>query len=176
VFVGVGGGGWCGVGAGSRWFRLAFIALRSSGFDADFVSVVYGKRKVVVMLTLGFSRRIFLRRGATDMRKSFDSLAGLVRSEFAADPLSGDAFVFVGKAVNRVKILVFDRSGFWVLSKRLSSGHFGVAGRWQAGGDANSVRVELSSAELQLLLEGIEIREARYRPQYRHPSGGISPA
>jgi transposase len=78
------------------------------------------------MLTLGFSRRIFLRRGATDMRKSFDSLAGLVRSEFAADPLSGDAFVFVGKAVNRVKILVFDRSGFWVLSKRLSSGHFGV--------------------------------------------------
>ena len=46
------------------------------------------------MLTLGFSRRIFLRRGATDMRKSFDSLAGLVRSEFAADPLSGDAFVF----------------------------------------------------------------------------------
>jgi transposase len=102
------------------------------------------------MLTLGFSRRIFLRRGATDMRKSFDSLAGLVRSEFAADPLSGDAFVFVGKAVNRVKILVFDRSGFWVLSKRLSSGHFGVAGRWQAGGDAKAVRVELSSAELQL--------------------------
>jgi transposase len=108
------------------------------------------------MLTLGFSRRIFLRRGATDMRKSFDSLAGLVRSEFAADPLSGDAFVFVGKAVNRVKILVFDRSGFWVLSKRLSSGHFGVAGRWQAGGDAKAVRAELSSAELQLLLEGIE--------------------
>ena len=69
------------------------------------------------MLTFGFSRRIFLRRGATDMRKSFDSLAGLVRLEFAANPLSGDAFVFVGKAVNRVKILVFDRSGFWVLSK-----------------------------------------------------------
>jgi transposase len=128
------------------------------------------------MLTLGFSRRIFLRRGATDMRKSFDSLAGLVRSEFAADPLSGDAFVFVGKAVNRVKILVFDRSGFWVLSKRLSSGHFGVAGRWQAGGDAKAVRVEFSSAELQLLLEGIEIREARYRPQYRHPSGALSPS
>jgi transposase len=126
------------------------------------------------MLTFGFSRRIFLRRGATDMRKSFDSLAGLVRLEFAADPLSGDAFVFVGKAVNRVKILVFDRSGFWVLSKRLSSGHFGAAGRWQAGGDAKAAQVELSSAELQLLLEGIEIREARYRPQYRHPSVALS--
>ena len=49
-----------------------------------------------------------------------------------------------------------------------------MAGRWQAGGDTKAVRVELSSAELQLLLEGIEIRDARYRPQYRHPSGGIS--
>ena len=81
------------------------------------------------MLSFSFSRRIFLRRAATDMRKSFDALAGLVRMEFGDDPLSGDAFVFVGKAGNRVKILVFDRSGFWVLAKRLASGHFGVAGR-----------------------------------------------
>ena len=119
------------------------------------------------MLTLGFARRIFLRRAPTDMRKSFDSLAGLVRSEFVDDPLSGDAFVFVGKAMNRVKILVFDRSGFWVLAKRLSSGHFGVAGQWRSAGEG--ARVELSPAELQLLLEGIEIRDARYRPQYQHP-------
>ena len=126
------------------------------------------------MLTVGFPQRIFLRRAPTDMRKSFDSLAGLVRLEFADDPLSGDAFVFVGKAMNRVKILVFDRSGFWVLAKRLSSGRFGVAGQWRSAGAAGQsagegARVELSPVELQLLLEGIEIRAARYRPQYRHP-------
>lgn len=124
------------------------------------------------MLTIGLPKRIYLRRAATDMRKSFDSLAGLVRTEFADDPLSGDAFVFVGKAANRVKILVFDRSGFWVLAKRLASGRFGVAGKWQSTGDGG--KVELSQAELQLLLEGIEIREAAYRKQYRHPSGASS--
>lgn len=123
------------------------------------------------MLTIGLSRRIFLRRAPTDMRKSFDTLAGLVRSEFGTDPLSGDAFVFVGKSANRVKILVFDRSGFWVLAKRLSSGQFAVASVWRAAGDGR--RVELSPAELQLLLEGIEIREARYRRQYRHAAEAV---
>lgn len=124
------------------------------------------------MLTIGLPKRIYLRRGSTDMRKSFDSLAGLVRMEFADDPLSGDAFVFVGKAANRIKILVFDRSGFWVLAKRLASGRFGVAGKWQAADSGG--RVELSQAELQLLLEGIEIRDAAYRRQYRHPVGASS--
>jgi transposase len=119
------------------------------------------------MLTLGFPQRIFLRRGATDMRKSFDSLAGLVRLEMNDDPLSGDAFVFIGKAGNRVKILVFDRSGFWVLAKRLASGHFGIVNRWRSAGDDR--RVELSPAELNMLLEGIEVREARYRRQYQRP-------
>jgi len=92
--------------------------------------------------------------------------------EFADDPLSGDAFVFVGKAANRIKILVFDRSGFWVLAKRLASGRFGVAGKWKAAD--NGGRVELSQAELQLLLEGIEIRDAAYRRQYSHPVGASS--
>jgi transposase len=124
------------------------------------------------MLTIGLPKRIYLRRGPTDMRKSFDSLAGLVRMEFADDPLSGDAFVFVGKAANRIKILVFDRSGFWVLAKRLASGRFGVAGKWQAADSGG--RVELSQAEFQLLLEGIEIRDAAYRRQYHHPVGASS--
>lgn len=119
------------------------------------------------MVTLGFSRRIFLYAAATDMRKSFDTLAGLVRTGLGADPLSGDAFVFVGKHGNRVKILVFDRTGFWVLAKRLSAGKFGIGGRFHAGD--SGPRIELSPAELQLLLEGIEVREARYRRQYSHP-------
>ena len=117
------------------------------------------------MLSVGFPQRIFLRRGVTDMRKSFDSLAGVVQQELDQDPLSGDAFVFVGKAGNRVKILVFDRSGYWVLAKRLASGRFGVGGRWRDAG--NQARVELSAAELNLLLEGIEVRDARYCRQYQ---------
>lgn len=117
------------------------------------------------MLTLAFPRRIFLCCQPTDMRKSFDSLAGVVRTFLNADPLSGDAYVFVGKHRNRVKILVFDRSGFWVLAKRLCSGRFGSQGSFRS--PAADGRVELSQAELQLLLEGIEIRDATYRRQYQ---------
>lgn len=118
------------------------------------------------MLTLGLPRRIFLCSQPTDMRKSFDSLAGVVRTALGADPLSGDAYVFVGKHRNRVKILVFDCSGFWVLAKRLCSGKFGSQGVFRSSEVGG--KIELSQAELQLLLEGIEIRDATYRRQYRH--------
>ena len=117
------------------------------------------------MLTLGFARRIFIYRSAVDMRKSFDTLAGLVALELKADPSSGDAFVFLGKARNRVKILIFDRSGYWVLAKRLASGQFGSQGHFRHA-QSGAAQVELSSGELQLLLEGVEIERARYRRQY----------
>jgi transposase len=119
------------------------------------------------MLTLGFAQRIFLCRQPTDMRKSFNSLAGLVQMSLQADPLSGDAYVFIGKHRNRVKILVFDRSGYWVLAKRLWSGRFGDQGAFRSCETGGSV--ELSAGELQLLIEGIEIRTATYRRQYQHP-------
>ena len=41
--------------------------------------------------------RIFLRRGATDMRKGFDGLSGLVRESFGREPTDGSLFVFVGR-------------------------------------------------------------------------------
>lgn len=116
------------------------------------------------MLSLGLPRRIYLCRAPTDMRKSFDTLAGVVRMSLGDDPQSGDAYVFVGRARDRVKILVFDRSGFWVLAKRLCSGRFGVGGSFRDAGDVR--RVELSAAELQMLLEGIEARAVTYRRQF----------
>ena len=68
--------------------------------------------------------RIFLSTGATDMRKSFNGLSGLVRSRLAEDPLSGDLFVFCNRGKNRLKILFFDSTGMWVLAKRLERGTF----------------------------------------------------
>ena len=57
------------------------------------------------MLTLTGATRIYLYRGACDMRKSFDGLCGLVRSELGADPLSGSLFVFCNRRRNMVKLL-----------------------------------------------------------------------
>jgi transposase len=110
--------------------------------------------------------RIFLRVGATDMRKSFDTLSGLVRDDLGRDPLSGDAFLFVGKRRNRLKILVWERSGFWVMAKRLASGTFALP----ADPRDHARALEMSAAQLHLLLEGIEVRVARYHRQYQRPA------
>ena len=81
------------------------------------------------MLTLGGGGRIFLVAGPTDMRKSFDGLAGIVRERLQADPMSRDLFFFCNRARNRMKVLVCDESGMWVLAKRLKE--FGVRStRW----------------------------------------------
>ncbi len=69
-------------------------------------------------------RRIFLARAATDMRLGIDTLAAMVTGQFGRDPYQGEVFVFVAKDRRRVKVLVWDVSGFWLCAKRLESGTF----------------------------------------------------
>lgn len=69
-------------------------------------------------------KRIWLARAATDMRKSFDSLAALVIDRFRLDPTSGDAFVFFNRNRDRVKVLVWDGQGMWLLAQRPGRGRF----------------------------------------------------
>ena len=63
------------------------------------------------LLALTGATRIFLYRGAADMRKSFDGLSGLVRTELDGDPLSGALFVFCNRRRTMVKLLYWDRDG-----------------------------------------------------------------
>ncbi len=106
--------------------------------------------------------RVFLAAGATDMRKSFNGLSGLVRSSLSGDPLSGDLFVFCNRPKNRLKILYFDTSGMWVLAKRLERGTFAWPARLEG-----RARVELRQEELLLLLNGLEASELRERARWR---------
>jgi transposase len=73
---------------------------------------------------LGAATRIYLAPGATDMRKGFEGLYGLVRDRLLCDPLSGHVFLFSNAQRNRLKILFSDSSGLWVCSKRLEKGRF----------------------------------------------------
>jgi len=106
--------------------------------------------------------RIFLATGATDMRKSFNGLSGLVRSRLAEDPLSGDLFVFCNRAKNRLKILFFDSTGLWVLAKRLERGTFD----WPAE-LAGRERIELRYEKLLLVLGGLDTGELAERKRWR---------
>ena len=110
------------------------------------------------MLTLGQGGRVFLVAGPTDMRKSFDSLSGVVRSALEGDPLSGDLFVFCNRNKNRLKILYVDESGTWVCAKRLERGTFA----WPAA-TSTDPRVEMRREELALLLGGLDATELKPR-------------
>lgn len=112
------------------------------------------------MLSLPPSVRIYVARDAVDCRKAHDGLHALVRDQFRDDPMSGHLFVFFNRSRDRVKVLVWDRNGYWLFYKRLERGTFRVLGR----GDGK--RVELKRAELMLLLEGIDLEKGKYRPHF----------
>lgn len=118
------------------------------------------------MLSFG-GRRIFLARAVVDMRKSFDSLSDLVRGQLGMDPYTGDVFVFVGKSRSRVKILVWDTSGFWVCAKRLEGGMFALPAGAQPPNSRESM--PLTAAQVQMLLEGIAPVDRAQPPQYQRP-------
>lgn len=123
------------------------------------------------MLTF-VGRRIFLVAGATDMRRSFNGLSGLARELLCATPESRDLFVFCNAGQNRLKVLVYDESGVWLLAKRLDCGTFA----WPRESDAGSV-VEYREEQLTLLLRGFDsevLRPRRWRRRAMSSSPKIS--
>jgi transposase len=118
------------------------------------------------MFGFGPATRIYLASGATDMRKSFEGLYGLVRDRLLCEPRSGHIFLFCNRQRNRLKFLFFDGSGLWVCAKRLERGCFA----WPQSGDAQG-KVVLSQEELSLLLGGIDLEQTRRRRWYRHVTG-----
>jgi transposase len=114
------------------------------------------------MFGWGPATRIYLAAGATDMRKGFEGLYGLVRDGLTLDPLSGHVFVFANARRNRLKCIYWDGSGLWVCAKRLEKGCF----RWpEAAG--KETRIRLSHEEWALLAGGIDLATTRTRRWYR---------
>lgn len=120
------------------------------------------------MLTLGPSVKVYLARGTTDMRKSFDSLAGAVRELLALDPLSGHLFVFCGRRRHLVKVLYWDGTGWWIVAKRLARGTFA----WPEAED-DRPSIELRADQLGALLGGVDLRRTTWRPWWRQPVAAL---
>jgi transposase len=105
--------------------------------------------------------RIWLYAQPTDMRKSFAGLMALVKNQLQENPLSGQFFVFINRKRTYIKILYFDRSGYCIWMKKLEQGLF----RYDlSGGNKQS----LTWTELNLLLEGIELKNTRQFKRYSH--------
>ena len=114
------------------------------------------------MIPLAGQYRLFLYTEATDMRKGFDGLSGLVSSRLGRDPLDGSLYIFLSKRRNRMKCLVWDRTGFWLFYKRLEKGTF-----QRPNHVAEDKALVLSYEQWMLILEGIDLRSIRQRPRYQ---------
>lgn len=114
------------------------------------------------MWGLSKQQRYWLWQDSTDMRRSFDGLSGLIRSEMEGqDPLSGDAFIFINRRHNQLKILVWETGGFLIYHKRLEIGTFEQPSQ---RGD-NSLRWD----ELVLMVEGLVLKGLERRKRYTLP-------
>jgi transposase len=111
------------------------------------------------MLILPETRRYFIYRGKTDMRKSFDGLAGLVRERFFREPLSGEVFVFISGRKNQIRLLLWEGDGFALYSKRLEKGTFEIP-------SAEKDQVEITSEQLLFILKGIKLSSVEKRKRF----------
>lgn len=114
------------------------------------------------MLTLPSSVRIYMAAEAVDLRRGFDGLAAATRHILRKDPLSGHLFCFVNGRRNRMKILLWEPSGFLLVYKRLERGRF----RFPLEAQPGQCHIEMGGTDLALMMEGIDLRGARRRPHW----------
>ena len=118
------------------------------------------------MLNLPTSVRVYLAAEPVDLRRGHDGLVAIVRTTWQLNPFDGHLFVFVGKRLDRIKILVWDRNGFVLYYKRLSQGRFKLP-RIPAGVE----RVEMDATTLTMLLDGIDVKYVRRPVHWSAPHG-----
>jgi transposase len=106
--------------------------------------------------------RFYLYSQPTDMRKSFDGLSGIVTNARLGNPTSGDVYVFVNRRRDRMKLLVWERTGFWLFYKRLEKGTFQIPPH-----SADQMTIELSYDVLMMLVEGIDVTHIKRRRRYQ---------
>lgn len=122
------------------------------------------------MLTLPAAVRIYVAAEPVDLRRGFDGLAAATRSLIREDPLSGHVFTFLNRRRNRIKLLVWDRTGFVIVYKRLERGTFRLGTVPRVG----ERHLEVDAGELGLILEGVDLRGATRQARWHRPAVGVA--
>lgn len=115
------------------------------------------------MLTLPPSVKIFVAAEPVDARKSYDGLSALVESHFGHDLRVGYLYAFINRRGHQIQLLFWDRNGLCIVKKRLEAGSFRLVRK----PDGEATHVEINAAELALMLEGIELQDAKRRKRFR---------
>jgi transposase len=114
------------------------------------------------MLSFTGSLKVLLAVEPCDLRKSFNGLHGLVTGRLGEDPRQGALFVFINRRRTRIKMLCWDGTGLWVLTKRLEKGTFS----WPKNLEEGQSKLSLAPQALAMLTDGVDLRGARLRPWY----------
>lgn len=104
-------------------------------------------------------RHIYLSNQYVDMRKSIDGLSLIVNNQFDLNVLDHSLFIFTNKARNRIKILYYENSGFWLFLKRMEHGRFKIK-------ESDESRTKMiTDKQLNWLLEGLEFEDKNPKKQ-----------
>jgi transposase len=120
------------------------------------------------MLTIGGNTRVWLATGVTDLRRGFCGLQAIITHELGCPALNGDLYIFANRQRDLLKMFFFDTGGIWICAKRLERGTY----RWPQPGER---LISLSPAELQLLVSGIDLSQARRRSWWQPPGSFAKP-
>lgn len=113
------------------------------------------------MFHMNQNLKVVLAAAPVDLRKSFNGLYAMIRSELGEVPEDGALFIFTNRSRTRVKVFCFDGTGCWVSTKRLEQGTFS----WPK--DQDKPKLSLKPEALGLLLDGVDLRGPKLRPWYQ---------
>jgi transposase len=109
------------------------------------------------MLYLTAETKILLAVHPVDFRKQIDGLVALCQHQLQQSPRSGNLFVFINRARTMIRILCYDRNGYWLATKRLSKGRYP---NWPTSSSCSSVHA-LHAGELTKILKGLVVSDSR---------------
>ena len=118
------------------------------------------------MILVPRSVRVYFATQPANLRRSFEGLSNEVREVLRHDPLAGHVFVFLNRRKTQVKLLVYTRGGFTIVHKRLEKGTFMFPSRVVEG----VMSIEIDVHELAMLLEGIDVTQARTARRWEPPA------
>jgi transposase len=113
------------------------------------------------MLSFAGSLRVFVALEACDMRKGFEGLAAKVEQVLGEELKSGALFVFGNRRRTRLKILYWDGTGLWIMSKRLEAGTFS----WPQSSEGRP-KLRLRPEAFAMLTDGVDLRGGKLRAWY----------
>lgn len=113
------------------------------------------------MIDFNKIEEVYLATGSTDLRKSINGFSILVQDKYKLSPFMNAMFIFCNRPKDKIKILYWDKSGFWLLYKRLEQAKF----RWPKVQD--EVRL-ITKKQLEWLLEGLAIEQKYYHEELKN--------